>query len=141
MIGRRAQRGQVTFLGIGLAIGLLMVGGISVDLWRVLTARRALAEVADAAAAAGANAVDVAHYRRSGQLRLDPELAVALAEWSLAGQVHPDGRPTVTLLDADTDQVTVALERDVELSLLRMFLLDEPIRVGVAAEAVPVRGP
>jgi Flp pilus assembly protein TadG len=140
--GRTGQRGQVTFLGVGLAIGLLMVGGFSVDLWRVLSARRELAEVADAAAAAGANGLDLGHYRRTGELRLDPGLAVALAGENLRQQaLDGDRPPRVTRLDADTARVVVELEGEVPLTLLRLFTVGEPITVTVAAEAVPVRGP
>lgn len=137
----RGERGQVTFLGVGLAIGLLMIGGISIDLWRVLAARRALAERADAAAAAGANGIDVARYRNRGELRLDPDRAVAFAADSLRRQVDVGRPPSVTRLDADADHVVVGLRGEVELTLLRLFTLDEPIAVSVTAEAVPVRGP
>jgi uncharacterized membrane protein len=135
------QRGQVTFLGVGLALLLLGTGGFAVDLWRVLLARRALAEAADSAAAAGANAVDRNHYRRTGEVRLAPDLAVAVVLASLAAQ--PDlpaisGPPRV---EAGTDRVTVELWGEVELTLLRLFARGEPVTVRVTAEAVPIRGP
>jgi hypothetical protein len=135
------QRGQVTFLGVGLAVGLLVLGAVSADLWRVLTARRALAETADAAAAAGANAVDVPHYRLTGEVRLDPGRAVAFAADNLARQHHPGNPPVVTRLDAGPTRVVVGLADEVPLTLLRLFTREGPIAISVVAEAVPVRGP
>jgi hypothetical protein len=136
----RGERGQVTFLGLGLALALLAVGGFSVDLWRVLAERRALAEAADAAAAAGANGVDLEWYRSSGELRLDSARALALAAEHLGR--HPGAqRGRVTRLDAGPEEVVVGLETDVELTLLRLFTLGEPVTVAVTAESRPVRGP
>ena len=69
------QRGQVTLLGLGLVVVVVFVGGMALDLARAFSERRALAEMADAAAAAGANGIDVVSYRQSGELSLDPALA------------------------------------------------------------------
>ena len=49
-----------------LCLVLFALGGISLDLWRAFSERRALAATADAAALAGASAVDEARYRASG---------------------------------------------------------------------------
>lgn len=139
--GRRREAGQVTYLGLGLAVGLLVVGGFSIDLWRVLTVRRSLAEAADASAAAGANAIDLDRYRTTGELRLDPGLAVAWAEEALAAQADLDALRGVSRLEADAEHVAIELEGEVELTLLRIFTLGEPVALAVSAEAVPVRGP
>ena len=141
MSGRSLERGQVTFLGVGLAIGLLVVGGFSVDLWRVLTTRRALSEAADAAAAAGANGVDIAHYRATGELRLDPVLAVALAADNLGEQEAMVLLRAAPRIDAAPESITVELDGEVELTLLRLVTVAEPIALTVTADAVPVRGP
>lgn len=141
MSGRSLERGQVTFLGVGLAIGLLVVGGFSVDLWRVLTTRRALSEAADAAAAAGANGVDIAHYRATGELRLDPVLAVALAADNLGEQEAMVLLRAAPRIDAAPESITVELDGEVALTLLRLVTLAEPIALTVTADAVPVRGP
>lgn len=138
---RCREAGQVTYLGLGLAVGLLVVGGFSIDLWRVLTVRRSLAEAADASAAAGANAIDLDRYRTTGELRLDPELAVAWAEETLAAQADLDALRDVSRLEADAEHVAIELEGEVELTLLRIFTLGEPVALAVSAEAVPVRGP
>lgn len=139
--GRRGQRGQVTFLGVGLALALLVVGGFSIDLWRVLATRRALADVADAAAAAGANGLDLPHYRTTGQLRLDPALAVALAADNLDGQERLEARRGAPRIHAEPASVRVELDGEVELTLLRLLTLAEPVALTVSADAVPVRGP
>ena len=138
--GQRKERGTVTLLGIGLATLLLFVGGFSVDLWRAHSERRALAELADAAAAAGANGIDTDRYRATGELALDPALAEALAWESIVGQ--PDQRalvgfPTVA---ASAEVVVVQVEGEVEMTLLRLFSGGEPFSIEVTAEAVPARG-
>lgn len=76
----------MTLFGLGLSVMLLFVGGFSLDLWRAHSERRSLAELADAAAAAGANGIDTSVYRDSGELVLDPLLAEALAWESIVGQ-------------------------------------------------------
>lgn len=130
----------MTFLGAGLAVCLLVVGGFAVDLWRVLVERRHWADVADAAAAAGANGVDVDHYRSTGEVRLDPEQAVALAAQSLAGQPDRDGLRGAPRVAADDTTVVVELDAEVDLTLLRLVALAGPVTVTVSASAVPVRG-
>ncbi len=137
---RNHESGHVTFFGIGMVVVLLFVSGFSIDLWRAFSERRALAEMADAAAAAGANGVDVVSYRSSGEVRLDPTLAETLAWQSLAAQ--PDRRSVagVPTVIADADSVEVVVTGEVEMTLLRVFMDGEPFQVSVRAEAAPRRG-
>ena len=65
-MSRRAESGTVTLWLLGLCLMLFALGGISLDLWRAFSERRALAATADAAALAGASAIDEARYRASG---------------------------------------------------------------------------
>ena len=66
---------------------LFALGGISLDLWRGFSARRSLATAADAAALAGASAVDEEAYRRSGVVQLDPALAESRGERTSSRQL------------------------------------------------------
>lgn len=133
------QAGQITLLGIGVVVLLLFVGGVSLDLWRVFSERRALAEVADAAAAAGANGLDIAAYRQDGTLQLDEQLATRLALENVA--VQTDVRSvTGVQVDASVDVVVVEVQGDVPLTLLGLFRPAEPFVVVVLAEASPRRG-
>lgn len=130
----------MTLLGIGLSTMLLFVGGFSLDLWRAHSERRALAELADAAAAAGANGIDTAVYRTTGELVLDPALAEQLAWESIGAQADQRalvGRPQVA---ASADVVVVSVEGEVEMTLLRVLSGGEPFTIEVTAEATPVRG-
>lgn len=145
MIGRatasssRRESGQVTVLGMGMVVLLLFVGGVSLDLWRVFGERRALAEVADAAAAAGANGLDVVAYRQEGALVLDPALASRLAAENVAAQ--SDTRSLTGFeIDVSPDLIVVGVEGEVPLTLLGLFRSAEPFVVEVRAEASPRRG-
>ena len=137
---RQGERGTMTLLGIGLSAMLLFVGGFSLDLWRAHSERRALAELADAAAAAGANGIDTSIYRSSGELVLDPSLAELLAWESIVGQADQRSLLGTPSVSATTDVVVVRVEGEVEMTLLRMFSGGEPFLIQVTAEAVPVRG-
>jgi len=131
----RDQRGTVTLWVLGLCICVLFLGGIGIDLWRGIAARRDLAGLADAAATAGANGVDEAALR-AGSVRLDPARVRAFALETL----QRDAR-FVQLEAADVavvgDEVVVTLEDDVPLSLLNLFDGNDPFIVRVTARARP----
>ena len=137
---RRGERGSVTLWVLGLSVMMLFVGGIALDLWRAFSERRALASAVDAAAVAGANAIDTAHFRSSSSVRLDPVLAKQLAHDNL--QAQPD---TGSLVDAEVEatpaEVTVRATGLVHFTLLRLFMSDEPFTVRVSATARPARSP
>jgi Flp pilus assembly protein TadG len=63
-LGARRESGTITLWMLGLCLMLFLLGGISLDLWRAFSERRSLAATADAAAVAGASALDEAAYRR-----------------------------------------------------------------------------
>ena len=88
---RHDERGDAMIIWcLGLAILLLPIGGISLDLWHVVSEERALQTAASSAANAGASGVDTATYRAShGQtVVLDPTLATSLALQNLSDQSH-----------------------------------------------------
>jgi hypothetical protein len=80
------ERGSTTLWTLGLALTLLMVGGISIDLWSALGAHRDLAGIADAAAVAASSGVDVEVFRAEGRVTLDPGLTRDLALRLIAAQ-------------------------------------------------------
>ena len=69
------ESGTITLWLLGVCLLLFALGGISLDLWRGFSARRSMASAADAAALAGASAIDEDAYRRTGVVQLDPALA------------------------------------------------------------------
>jgi Flp pilus assembly protein TadG len=133
----RGEAGTVTLWVLGCCLMLLTVGGISVDLWRSFSERRALAGVADAAARAGASAIDEDRYRASGELVLVPALAAERARASVRRQLDTRALRDGTVV-TDTASVTVVVRGAVSLSLLRL-VADGELDVEVAAAALPVR--
>lgn len=140
---RSGECGSITVFGLGMLILILAIGAISIDMWRVVAARHELRQKADAAATAGANVIDVAAYRSTGLLVLDPEAAPRAArsvlgdpatwEFTAAGAVEDrDG-------DGRTDDMVVTLSREVEFALLGMVTGQNSVRVRVESIASPRR--
>ena len=131
----RDERGAVTLWVLGLIFPMLLLGGLSLDLWRGFSERRSLASIADSAAVAGADALDTNRVYSSGEIRLDPRLAEDLARANLASQLDDrslDGWDVV----ATEDSVTVRLTGTVDLTLLGLFY-DQPWSIVVTATARP----
>jgi Flp pilus assembly protein TadG len=131
-----SERGSITFWVLGLSIAVLFLGGISVDLWRVMSDRRELAAVADSAAAAGASAIDVDHWRDTGEIRLLNDGAIDLAQRVVAqhGVAGDLSGPIGVTVAGDSVQVTMT--REVELTLLRILSTgDDPLVVRVISTA------
>jgi Flp pilus assembly protein TadG len=116
---------------------LFALGGISLDLWRAFSDRRSLAAAADAAALAGASAVDEAQYRASGAVILDPALAEARARAHIARQLDRDTLRAVSV-HADDEAVTVVVHGQVGFTLLGL-LQPGAFDVRVTATATPRR--
>ncbi len=133
----RDERGSTTLWTLALAITLLMVGGISLDLWSALGAHRDLAGIADAAAVAGASGVDAETFRNEGRVVLDPALASGLALRLIDAQPNGgdlDASPQIVVA-GDGQSVTVTLERRVELTLLRLVVPVGSILVSAEARS------
>jgi Flp pilus assembly protein TadG len=131
------ERGTITIWLLGLCVMLFALGGISVDLWRSFSSRRAMASGADAAALAGASAIDEGRYRSSGVISLVPAIAEHRARTSLAHQLDQ-----AAMRGADvraTDQsVTVVVRGNVSFTLLGLFGSGD-FDVEVVATATPRR--
>lgn len=134
------ERASITLWMLGLACALLPLGGLALDLGRAYSERRALAAAADAAALAGAGALDVDAYRADGSVLLDPDLAEVRARRSLAEQLDRASF-VAARVQADSSAVTVEVEGRVDLTLLRLVRGSEPFVVRVSATARPHLGP
>ena len=134
-MARREQRGTITLWMLGLCVAVLFVGGLSVDLWRVIAVRRSLVAMADAGATAGANGLDPASLR-AGTLTLDPLTARAAARNALEAQ---SGWSWVEAANIDVapQSVTVTLRARVHFSLLGIFVRGKPIEVEASSSASP----
>ena len=118
----RSERGSITVLVVIMTIALGAVAGLVVDGGTVLAARRRAFDEAEAAARAGAQAIDLQALRASGIVRLDPELALR----RVAKVVSAGGR-TATVEVSD-DRVSVSLSFQEPLRLLSVLGL-RPVRI------------
>jgi Flp pilus assembly protein TadG len=107
------ERGAVsTFLAV-IALALLMAAGLAIDGGRKVNALRQASHIADNAARAGAQAVDLDTLRTSGELRLLPDQATERVYQYLASRGYTATQVVVT--DA---AVTVTVDITVEPVLL-----------------------
>jgi uncharacterized membrane protein len=136
---RAPQRGQASVVIIGaLLIGLAFVG-LAVDGARLFTARRDLQNVADAAALAGASAIDEGHFRATdgAEVRLDPGAARTAVDRVL----RASGVPVTAEVDVAVEpgRVSVRIGRPVEMTFLRIVGTREQ-QIGASASASPQTG-
>ena len=82
----RGDDGQITGFVVVLVIGILALTGLTLDGGLALAAKVNAIGQAEAAARAGAQAIDLATYRINGTLRLVPAQAVAEAQAFLAAE-------------------------------------------------------
>jgi Flp pilus assembly protein TadG len=137
---RRRESGTITMWMLGLCLMLFLLGGISLDLWRAFSERRSLAASADAAAVAGASALDEAAYRSSGVVRLVPADAQRRAQASLAEQLDRRALRDARV-DATETEVTVTVGGSVDFSLLQIVAPGDEFDITVRATARPQASP
>jgi hypothetical protein len=117
-----------------------MLGAMSAELWRIIGDRQELVAMADAAATAGASAIDLEHYRSTGEALIDPSQATALAlavVASASGGADLVGPPVVTVAE-DRRSLQVELERRVPFGLIRFLpVADNGFDVRGIATAYP----
>ncbi len=77
---RQDQEGTVTVFVVAFMLALLLVAGLVIDGGNVLAARREAANVAESAARAGAQRININAARTSRGVMLDPAAAAARAE-------------------------------------------------------------
>jgi Flp pilus assembly protein TadG len=136
----RRESGTTTLWMLGMCLMLFLLGGISLDLWRAFSERRSLAATADAAAVAGASALDEAAYRGSGAVRLVPADAQRRAQVSLADQLDRRALRD-TRVEATEDKVTVVVGGSVDFSLLQIVAPGDEFAITVHATARPQASP
>ena len=139
-LGARRESGTITLWMLGLCLMLFLLGGISLDLWRAFSERRALAASADAAAVAGASALDEAAYRSTGAVRLVPADAQRRARASLADQLDRRALRDARV-DATEDTVIVTVGGSVDFSLLQIVAPGDEFAITVHATARPQASP
>lgn len=133
MTGPRSEEGTVTVLVVGLTLALLLVAGLVLDGGALLAARRQANDLADNAARAAAQAVDVSALRSGASAALDPLAAELAAEAYLTAAGH-DGEVVVA-----TDRVEVTVVVAARMSLLQLAGIGDRT-VTATGEARLVRG-
>jgi hypothetical protein len=88
MTSLREERGTVTAFVTVAGLGLLLMTGLVTDGAGMLAAKREAIDHANAAARAGAQAVDEAALRATRSVRIDPGPAAAAAQQYLASTGH-----------------------------------------------------
>lgn len=121
--GRRDDRGSVLLLGIGLVVVCMLALAVLIDVTAVFLQRQRLFAVADAAAIAGAQAIDLdAYYARgaSASTRLDPTAVTAVVHGHLerAGARVAIPGMTVSRVWSDGRSVVVSLQCPLHLPFL-----------------------
>jgi VCBS repeat-containing protein len=136
-VTRPNDRGSITLWTLGLTLCLLVIAGLSTDLWRAFGVRQRLAQAADAAAIAGATALDEPALRTQGTYQLDPHAAEQRALQHLAAE--SDAALVTAAAAATPNRVTIRVQGKVHFTLLRI-LTDDPLDITVTASAAPARG-
>jgi hypothetical protein len=127
------DRGQVTAFVVVFTAAIVMFAGLVLDGGLGLSAKVRAIDEAQEAARTGAQALDLAAYRRDGTVRLLPAQARALARHYLA-TTGDTGKVTAT-----TEAVTVTVTARQHTQLLGLFGLHTLTVTGTAA-AHPVHG-
>ncbi|GAA1025650.1 hypothetical protein GCM10009557_00380 [Virgisporangium ochraceum] len=117
-----------------MVVVLALLAGAVLDGGNAMAARVQALDVAQQAARAGANQLDLAVLRTQGLLRLDPVAARAAAAAFLA-DANVSGTATAT-----TEQVTVTVTRSHPTLILQAIGVDA-IALSATATAVPETGP
>lgn len=131
---RPRDAGQASVLLLGVLFCGLAVLGFVVDGTRLLLAWTQLQHAVDAAALAGASALDEDHFRRHGELVLGAAEAERAARLTLADSGF-DAAGAIVLIDGDG--VEVRSERRVSLLVVDL-VPGAPEGVGARAFARPV---
>ncbi|MHB0928342.1 MAG: pilus assembly protein TadG-related protein [Candidatus Nanopelagicales bacterium] len=139
----RRDEGTVLITALGGVLLVLLVTLVLADTSNLFMRRSALLTVADTAALAAANAVDLAAVYSGGVddvLRLDPQAARNLAQAAVDGV--DDARLTDVRLEAvDVNLTTVEVTVSAAVpALISGFVTDDSLRIRAsAAAAMPTR--
>lgn len=130
---RDEERGAVTVFVTILTVALLAVAGLVTDGGRILAARREAGNVAESAARAGAQAIDLRVLRQENQIALDPSEATARArDYLTAAGYRGD-------VQADTQHVHVVVTIHRSTLLLGSAGVND-FTVSSSGDATPIRG-
>jgi Flp pilus assembly protein TadG len=133
---RRARgddTGSVTPFVVIIAVALLAVAGLVLDYGNALAEKDQALDVAQSAARAGAQQIDLAALREGRPARIDPDRAITAARAWLR-QAHATGTVTAT-----PGAVSVTVERVARMQLLQIIGVRQ-LRTTASATATAVQG-
>ena len=116
----RDDRGSLTLFALVLALGLLSMTGLVVDGGANLTAQRRANHLAEQAARAGAQAVDIGALRAGGSPALAARAATSTAHAYLAAAGPPAGQVVV-----HGDSIEVTITRSQHTAILGLLGIDQ----------------
>lgn len=124
-----------------MAMMVLFIGGISIDLWRVIADHREVSGLADGAAIAGATALDIAAFEADPTVDpiLNPSLATQRVCQYMADHEGVSACPSATLtveFAPDLSAIAVGFQRKVELTFLRVVEVGGADPIVVYADAL-----
>lgn len=129
----RDDRGQITPWTIVSTLIVIILAGLVLDQGLAMSDKVRAFDIAQAAARAGAREVDLAGYRQTGTVLLDPAAAQAAARTFLS-QAGITGTATAT-----TASVTVSIVTSRRSQILHLVGIDS-ITVTATASATPSTG-
>lgn len=129
----RDERGTVTAFVVIMTLTLIVVAGLVIDGGYTLAARRRAFNEANAAARAGAQALDEAALRSTGEHRLEPELARSLAE------AHLDDAGLTGTVEVTGTLVTVHVTTTQDMAILGIVGVG-PLTIEAEGSARAVQG-
>jgi Flp pilus assembly protein TadG len=125
--------GRATAFVTVIAIALFAVAGLVLDAGLALSAKVQALDIAQAAARAGAQQLDLNLYRTSSQAQLDPQRAASAAQaWLDSAGAEGDANATTTT-------VTVTVRRTTNTQLLQLIGVRQ-LHVSASATATAVQG-
>jgi hypothetical protein len=130
------DRGSVLLLTLGFVVVIVMAIGVVVDASSVFLQRRSLAALADGAALAGAQSIDVdAYYRRGAQAALRPSISQVrsdVLDYLRSARAERDG-VRVERIAIERGVVIVSLRRTARAPFTGWLRVDFPVRAEAGA--------
>jgi hypothetical protein len=138
MMIRRTERGSATVLALGLSVTVFATAGIATDGTRAYLVRTRLQNVADSAALAAADRIDIDSYHRSRGSEATIEIDAARATVSeLLAELPADVHTSVSI---SRDGINIRLSTTVPTSFLGLIGISR-LSVVADARARPIIGP
>lgn len=135
--GRATDSGAASAFVVGFAIVLMVAAGLVIDGGTALNARMRVADDAEQAARAGADAIDLETLRDTGVTTLDPALARQRVSAFLTAVGYGPGQYSVTVTGGT---VTVTVSDTVATNLLSLIGIDS-FPVEATASSTALTGP